>query len=101
MRLNLIPTSLIFVTGLALSSTAVLANATSSCASMFAKAETMVANKGNIDAAKKVKGYQMAIDGYRSCSKALPMANGAERSTMMKKAEREFEAAYVFIRDVE
>ena len=101
MRLNLISTSLVIATGIALSSIAVPANAASSCASMFTKAEKMVTEKGNVDVAKKVKGYQMAIDGFQTCSKALAMANGAERDTMMKKAEGEFEAAYSYIRNVE
>lgn len=101
MRLNLITTSLLVASGLVLSTLAGPANAASSCTSMFTKAEKMVAEKGNIDVAKKVKGYQMAIDGFQTCSKALAMANGAERDTMMKKAETEFEAAYSYIRNVE
>ena len=101
MRINLITTGLVVAAGLALSSIAVPANAASSCASMFTKAEKMVSEKGTVDVAKKVKGYQIAIDGYQTCSKALAMANGAERDTMMKKAEGEFEAAYSFIRSAE
>jgi len=102
MRLNLITTSLVIASGLALAAIAAPANAaTSNCASMFTKAEKMVAEKGSVDVSKKVKGYQMAIDGYQTCSKALAMANGAERNTMMKKAENEFEAAYSYIRSVE
>jgi len=97
MRINLVTTSLVLAAGIALSSIAVPANAASSCASMFTKAEKMAADKGSQDVDKKVKGYQMAIDGYRTCSKALAMANGAERDTMMKKAESEFTAAFDFL----
>jgi hypothetical protein len=100
MRFNLVSTTLVIATGLALSAIAVPASAaTSSCASMFSKAEKMAGAKN--DVAKKVKGYQMAIEGYQTCSKALAMANGAERDTMMKKAEAEFEAAYEHLRTVE
>jgi len=97
MRINLVTTSLVLAAGIVLSSIAVPANAASSCAAMFTKAEKMFADKGGIDVAKKVKGYQMAIDGYQTCSKALAMANGAERDTMMKKAETEFDEVYQFI----
>jgi hypothetical protein len=97
MRINLITTSLVLAAGIALSTIAVPANAASSCAAMFTKAETMFADKGGIAVDKKVKGYQMAIDSYRTCSKALAMANGAKRDTTMKKAETEFAAVYDFI----
>ena len=97
MRINLVTTSLVLAAGIALSSIAVPANAASSCAAMFTKAEKMAAGKASQSVDQKVKGYQMAIDGYRTCSKALAMANGAERDTMMKKAESEFDAAFNFI----
>lgn len=98
MRINAITTALFVATGLALVSAAP-ASAASSCASMFTKAEKMVVAKG--DVAKKVKGYQMAIDGYQTCAKALAMANGTARDTMMTKAENEFKAAYDFIDGIE
>jgi hypothetical protein len=101
MRINEITTGLVVATGLALATVAAPANAASSCASMFIKAEKMVATKGTDDVAKKVKGYQMAIDGYQTCAKALAMANSASRDTMMKKAESEFKAAYDFIDGIE
>jgi azurin len=97
MRINLVTTSLVLAAGIALSSIAVPANAATSCAAMFTKAEKMFAEKGSLDVSKKVKGYQMAIDGYQTCSKALAMSNGAARDTMMKKAEGEFDEVYNFI----
>lgn len=101
MKSILVTTAFVIATGIALSAASLPANAASSCAAMFSKAEKMVVDKSSIDVAKKIKGYQMAIDGYQTCSKALAMANGAERDTMMKKAEGQFEAAFSYIRDVE
>lgn len=101
MRLNIIATSLLIATGIALSIAASPAQAASTCNDMFAKAEKMVASKGTVDVGKKVKGYQMAIDGYNTCAKALAMANGAARDTMMKKAENDFGAAYDYINSLE
>ena len=101
MKPMLLTTSFVIAAGLALSAVTLPANAASSCANMFVKAEKMVSEKGSLDVAKKVKGYQMAIDGFQTCSKAVAMANGAERDTMMKKAEGQFESAYSYIRDIE
>jgi hypothetical protein len=101
MKSMLLTASFVIATGLALSAATLPANAASNCSTMFVKAEKMVAEKGNLDVAKKVKGYQMAIDGFQTCSKALAMANGAERNTMMKTAEGQFESAYSYIRNIE
>ena len=87
--------------GLAMTSLAPPANAASTCSAMFDKAEKMVAGKSNIDIEKRIDGYQMAIGGYRDCTKALAMAQGTPRDSMMKKAERTFGDVYRLFGDAD
>jgi len=99
MRISLISTSVVMAIGIAMSALATPAAAATSCEAMFGKVESMAAKKTNV--AKKVKGYQMAINGYQTCSKAVAMANGAERDSMMKEAEQEFENSYAYFNGIE
>lgn len=71
------------------------------CADMFTKAEQMVAQKTSLSAEKRVAAFQMAIGGYNMCTKGLAMADGTERSAMLKDAEREFKKAYRYIDEIE
>jgi hypothetical protein len=99
MRTSLIPSSVIVALGIAMSSLATPAAAASSCDAKFGKAEPMAAQKTNV--AKKVKGYRMAITGYETCSKAIAMADGAARDSMMKKADKAFEESYSYLDSIE
>ncbi|MDH3702428.1 MAG: hypothetical protein OEU46_14040 [Alphaproteobacteria bacterium] len=72
-----------------------------SCADMFTKAEQMVAQKTSLSTEKRVAAFQMAIGGYNMCTKGLAMADGTERTAMLKDAEREFKKAYRYIDEIE
>ena len=75
--------------------------AAASCQDMFNKAEQMVGLKKNLGADKKAKAYKMAADSYATCTQAVAMTDGGQRTAMMKKAEQEFEKTYGYINDVE
>ena len=99
MRASLISSGLIVALGVAMASLATPAAAATSCDAKFGKAEAMAAQK--TDVAKKVKGYQMALTGYETCSKAIAMADGAARDSMMKKADKAFEESYAVFDSIE
>jgi hypothetical protein len=99
MRVSLISIGMIVALGVAMSSLATPAAAATGCDSKFGKAEAMAAQK--TDVAKKVKGYQMALTGYQTCTKAIAMADGAARDSMMKQADKAFEESYSYFDSIE
>ena len=92
--------SLLVLSVLVLSSVGVAAQA-ATCGEMFTKAEKMVTAKATAAVDKKVKAYRMAIASYDMCEKAMAMPAGAEKTAMMKDAEREFDKTYHYADGIE
>jgi len=88
--------TLFFVSAIALSSFGFAAQA-ATCGEMFTKAEKMAMEKTSSAVDQKVKAYQMAIDSYTMCTKAMAMADGSKKTMMMKDAEHSFEDVYSFL----
>lgn len=91
---------LFIVSVLALSFAGFAAQA-ATCDEMFNKAEKMVVEKASASVGKKVKAYRMAIDSYTKCETAMAMPAGEKKTAMMKDAERAFDEAFSFARDIE
>lgn len=99
MRVSLISSGIVVAMAVAMSALVTPAAAATSCDAKFGKAEAMAAQK--TDVSKKVKGYQMALAGYETCSKAIAMPDGAARDSMMKKADKAFEESYSYFDSIE